>query len=114
LAMGNVAKHAEATLCKVGWNYDEVDQQLILTVTDDGKGFEPDQLRQTGLGMVNIGDYADAMNAKLEITSTPGNGAQLKMLIPFIAPIDTNSSVEPVEITGAKALCESGEQPSAA
>jgi signal transduction histidine kinase len=114
LAMGNVAKHAEATLCKVGWNYDEVDQQLILTVTDDGKGFEPDQLRQTGLGMVNIGDYADAMNAKLEITSTPGNGAQLKMLIPFIVPVDTKSSVESVEITGAKALGESSEQPSAA
>jgi len=26
LAMGNVARHAEATVCSVGWSYDEVDQ----------------------------------------------------------------------------------------
>jgi signal transduction histidine kinase len=40
LAMGNVAKHAEATVCSVGWSYDEVDQALTMTVTDDGKGFD--------------------------------------------------------------------------
>jgi len=88
LAMGNVAKHAEATVCVVKWSYDELGQQMVMTITDDGIGFDPAELRQTGLGMVNIGDYADAMNATLEIDSKPGRGTMLKLSIPFEAPIN--------------------------
>ena len=87
LAMGNVAKHAKATVCTIGWSYEELEQQLVMTITDDGIGFDPAQVRQTGLGMVNIGDYADAMNATLEIDSKPGRGTRLKLVIPFEAPI---------------------------
>jgi signal transduction histidine kinase len=116
LAMGNVAKHARATVCSVGWSYDELDQQLVMTVTDDGIGFDPAEVRQTGLGMVNIGDYADAMNATLEIESEPGRGTRLKLVIPFEAPITLE------EMTGQHGQVESGvsvsgvtgEQPSAA
>ncbi|MDA0596203.1 MAG: hypothetical protein O2921_01080 [Chloroflexi bacterium] len=86
LAMGNVAKHDEATICKVSWDYDEIDQQLVMSISDDGKGFDPATLRQTGLGMVNIGDYADAMSATLEIDSAPGVGTNLKLTIPFEVP----------------------------
>ena len=45
-----------------------------MTITDNGIGFDPAQVRQTGLEMVNIGDYSDAMNATLEIESKPGHG----------------------------------------
>ncbi|MEE8047140.1 MAG: ATP-binding protein [Dehalococcoidia bacterium] len=114
LAMGNVAKHAEATLCSVGWSYDEVDQQLIMTVSDDGKGFDPAQLRQTGLGMVNIGDYADAMNATLEIDSKPGLGTRLKLAIPFVVPDADNSVTELSGNSTGLSVRETGEQPSAA
>ena len=86
-----------------------------MTVTDDGVGFDPEQVRQTGLGMVNIGDYADAMNATLEIESKPGRGTRLKLVIPFEAPITLE------EMTGQRGQVESGasvsgitgEQPSA-
>ncbi|NQW20682.1 MAG: hypothetical protein HQ477_08170 [Chloroflexi bacterium] len=114
LAMGNVAKHAKATICKVGWKYDEIDQQLVMSVSDDGIGFDPAQLRQTGLGMVNIGDYADAMNATLEIDSTPGSGTNLKLVIPFVAPSVVKRSHELQENTIGNALGETGEQASAA
>ena len=114
LAMGNVAKHAEATVCKVGWIYDEVEQALVMTISDDGKGFDPAQLRQTGLGMVNIGDYADAMNATLEIDSTPGRGTQLKLVIPFVAPVVENSISESGSNEAVKTLGETGERASAA
>jgi signal transduction histidine kinase len=114
LAMGNVAKHAEATVCQVEWAYDEIDQQLIMSVTDDGKGFEPDQIRQTGLGMVNIGDYADAMNAVLDIKSQPGAGTHLKLTIPFVNPeSEASTSNLPAQSTSNR-IGETGEQPSAA
>jgi signal transduction histidine kinase len=114
LAMGNVAKHAEATFCKVGWSYDEIDQELIVSVSDDGKGFDPAELRQTGLGMVNIGDYADAMNALLEIDSQPGNGTRLTLRIPFVVPDSEKglSELKPSEATSV--IGETGEQASAA
>jgi len=114
LAMGNVAKHAEASVCKVGWTYDEVDQTLTMSVSDDGKGFDPALLRQTGLGMVNIGDYADSMNATLDIDSTPGGGTHLKLMIPFVAPLTHKVASNLEDIEASKALGESGEQPSAA
>ena len=100
LAMGNVAKHAEATVCTVGWSYEVTEQQLVMTIIDDGVGFDPAQVRQTGLGMVNIGDYADAMNATLEIDSKPGRGTRLKLVIPFEAPFDLEDPAgqqDPVE-----------------
>ena len=102
LAMGNVAKHAEATVCMVGWSYEELEQQLVMTITDDGIGFDPAQVLQTGLGMVNIGDYADAMNATLEIDSKPGRGTRLKLVIPFVAPINVE------EPTGQQDQAEQG------
>jgi two-component system NarL family sensor kinase len=114
LAMGNVAKHAEATVCSVGWSYDEVDQNLIMTVSDDGKGFDPAEIRQTGLGMVNIGDYADAMDASLEITSQPGMGTKLKLSIPFVPPVAEEGLTELHAHVPGDALGDSGEQPSLA
>jgi signal transduction histidine kinase len=114
LAMGNVARHAEATVCSVGWSYDEVDQQLIKTVSDNGKGFDPAEIRQTGLGMVNIGDYADSMNASLEITSQPGMGTKLKLSIPFVPPAAEEGLLELHANAPSDALGDSGEQPSLA
>lgn len=114
LAMGNVAKHAQATVCKVGWIYDEVAQNLVMSVSDDGKGFDPAQLRQAGLGMVNIGDYADAMNATLEIDSTPGGGTHLRLIIPFVAPSAGKVSPELSSNEAANSVGESGKQASAA
>lgn len=116
LAMGNVARHAEATVCMVGWSYDEAGQQLIMTITDDGIGFDPARVRQTGLGMVNIGDYADAMNATLEIDSNPGRGTHLKLIIPFEAPTSPEGSEgqeDQIE-HGFGVSGENSEQPTAA
>jgi signal transduction histidine kinase len=114
LTMGNVAKHAEATVCNVGWSYDDVDQKLVMTVSDDGKGFDPAEICQTGLGMVNIGDYADAMDASLEITSQPGMGTKLKLSIPFVAPPADEGLLELHPNAAGDALGDSGEQPSLA
>ncbi len=114
LAMGNVAKHAEATVCRLSWNYDEIDHKLIMTVSDDGVGFDPVELRQTGLGMVNIGDYADALNATLEIDSTPGNGTHLRLEIPFVAPSAVQIHTARHSGSAADEMGDTNEQPSAA
>jgi signal transduction histidine kinase len=114
LALGNVAKHADATVCTLGWIYDEAEETLIMSVTDDGKGFDAAEIRQTGLGMVNIGDYADAMRATLEINSKPGVGTELKLIIPFVAPKPEQKLSNQGISTANGAIGETGEQTSAA
>jgi len=85
-----------------------------MTVSDNGKGFDPAEIRQTGLGMVNIGDYADSMNASLEITSQPGMGTKLKLSIPFVPPAAEEGLLELHANAPSDALGDSGEQPSLA
>jgi hypothetical protein len=64
--------------------------------------------------MVNIGDYADAMNATLEIDSKPGHGTMLKLVIPFVAPADDSTVLERSHESNSEPIGESGEQTSAA
>ena len=70
LAMGNVAKHARATVCSVGWSYDELDQQLVMTVTDDGIGFDTSTSNlaasplEGGFGMTSMRERAQLMGGQ--------------------------------------------------
>ena len=47
-----------------------------------------------GLGMVNIYDYADAMNATLKVESKRGHDTTLILTIPFIAPPSALAELE--------------------
>jgi two-component system, NarL family, sensor kinase len=83
-ALRNVAEHAHAThvalsLCRVSGGVE-------LTVTDDGRGFDPDDLRngpEAGhLGLALLRDRAARDGGKLQITSTSGRGTTVLLLIP--------------------------------
>lgn len=82
-ALANVIKHAEATEAIIHWHYRREDQTLTLSVTDDGRGFEPDARAPSGLGLLTMRDYVDAMGGTLSITSFPGVGTGVEVVIPF-------------------------------
>lgn len=84
LAIGNTIKHAAATRCDVRWSYSESRQALVLSVEDDGVGFEQGTMSSSGLGMVNIQDYTDAIDGKAELRSEPDWGTTLTVTIPFV------------------------------
>lgn len=87
LAIGNTIKHASATHCRVTWKYSAFEQQLQLTIEDDGVGFDADGLSTAefgGLGIVNIQDYTDSINGETVLKSEPGWGTTLTVAIPFI------------------------------
>ncbi|MDA1258788.1 MAG: hypothetical protein O3C10_13265 [Chloroflexi bacterium] len=86
LALTNVARHARATVCAVGWNYEEKSRELVLTIVDDGVGFQSSAEGDSGsLGLVTMSDYADALGGTFEINSTPGEGTRVEVRIPFDA-----------------------------
>jgi PAS domain S-box-containing protein len=78
--INNILKHANAT--KVTIHLCETDNNLLLTVTDNGKGFDLLTI-QKGLGITNIFTRAENFGGSAEIISSPGNGCTWHIKIPI-------------------------------
>jgi PAS domain S-box-containing protein len=80
-ALTNVARHASATRSKVTMSFDK--RTLILTIRDNGKGFEPDGLGEVdGLGMANMRERASLVGGSLDVQSIPGGGTRICFRVP--------------------------------
>src|SRR5262249_11915437 len=66
-SLNNLARHAQASHCYITMKVDE--GQLILEVTDDGRGFPPGQ--NAGHGLRNMALRARTVNATVEVQSHP-------------------------------------------
>lgn len=75
----NILKHAEATEVIVQLTIE--DEEIMLIVEDDGKGFDT-SLQKKGIGLDNIYSRAAYLNGKLEIDSTIGQGSTFTILLP--------------------------------
>jgi two-component system sensor histidine kinase UhpB len=78
--VSNVIKHSKATEAEI--KLAVVRNDLVVTVSDNGIGFEPKK-RMKGIGLMNITSRAEVHNGKVEVTSSPGNGCTLKISIPL-------------------------------
>jgi PAS domain S-box-containing protein len=70
------ARHAWVTLARIG-------NQLELTISDNGRGFEPEAARARGLGLLSIEERAHLVNGRFEVTSRLGGGARLTISVPI-------------------------------
>ncbi|MER8000578.1 MULTISPECIES: GAF domain-containing sensor histidine kinase [unclassified Streptomyces] len=59
-------------------------QGAVLSVTDNGKGFEPRAVRRAGrhLGLVSMRDRASGVGGRLRVRSAPGQGTTIEMEVP--------------------------------
>jgi PAS domain S-box-containing protein len=78
--INNILKHAEATAILVKLQSDA--EQLILTITDNGKGFNTATIKK-GLGIENMANRADLFNGKLDLKTEPGKGCSITVTIPL-------------------------------
>lgn len=78
-ALNNAVKHAGARLIRVGWQCPEERDgtHILLSIRDDGRGFDPEGTPPTGLGIGIMRDRAREINATLTITSQPGQGTEV-------------------------------------
>lgn len=74
-ALNNVAKHAAAKGVEIILQHEE--SGIELTIRDDGKGFDPDQIESGHYGLSMMRERAEAVDAQLSIASQPGKGAEL-------------------------------------
>ena len=80
-SLRNVAKHSQAKRAEVTLAIE--DNTLLLTVRDEGQGFEMDQTRGEGLGLVNIRERIHLCRGTVAITSQLNRGTTLTARIPL-------------------------------
>jgi signal transduction histidine kinase len=75
----NITKHAQATEVIVQLTIE--DDEIILIVEDNGKGFEP-SASQKGIGIENIHSRAAYLNGTFDIDSVSGQGSTFTIRLP--------------------------------
>lgn len=76
----NAARHANANCVEIRFTIES--RQILLSVSDDGEGFDPDTLADTGYGLMNIKSRIEALKGKINLNATPENGTHWQMQIP--------------------------------
>jgi two-component system, NarL family, sensor kinase len=83
-ALQNVVKHAEAS--RVRLSLSTGPQGVRLAVDDDGRGFDGDGLGDAedrhSYGMVGMRERAELIGATLTVTSWPGRGTTVEVVVP--------------------------------
>ncbi|MDZ7898622.1 MAG: 7TM diverse intracellular signaling domain-containing protein [Arcicella sp.] len=87
-AINNVAKHSEAENVRI--KIDFVKNKLVLSIKDDGKGFDINTLRR-GNGMINFQSRADALRGDFKINASIGKGTELILSFGVLLPTNINS-----------------------
>ena len=84
-ALNNVTKHAYAT--KVAIRVEEDAGSVVLSVTDNGQGFDTrEQLGDArSWGMTTMRERAQALGAALTVESAPGRGTRIEVRVPRTA-----------------------------
>jgi len=81
-SLTNVVRHAEAT--KVFARLEAENHQLILKITDDGKGFDTSNIgHKKTLGLLGMKERTLMMGGSYEIKSQPGKGTTVTIAAPF-------------------------------
>lgn len=81
-ALTNVARHADANRVAVGLSVD--DGHLILNVSDDGRGFEPEKVSEgKALGLAGMYERAALVGGELTVTSRTGRGTVVRLSVPL-------------------------------
>jgi signal transduction histidine kinase len=84
-ALANAAKHAGAT--RVDISLGALDDELVLTIEDDGRGF--DELRPsarpgaTRFGILGMRERAESLGGELHVLSTRGAGTRVEARLPW-------------------------------
>jgi signal transduction histidine kinase len=78
-ALHNCARHAQARNVRVLVRPDG--SKIVLTVEDDGRGFDSQRVR--GLGLVGMQERVHHLGGTFEVHSEPGTGTRVAVELPM-------------------------------
>jgi signal transduction histidine kinase len=81
-ALSNVIRHADAQHVHI--SADQTGHSFVMTITDDGKGFDPGQTvsEEGGLGLRNMQQRALINGGDVTIESAPDAGTRVRLVMP--------------------------------
>jgi signal transduction histidine kinase len=82
-ALHNIDRHAQASRVEIKATLDQTDPAshvLTLSITDNGKGFDPLVKPQGHFGLVGMDEQAQIIGGKLTIESKAGEGAVIRLV----------------------------------
>ncbi len=80
-AINNILKHAEATIVTIQL-IKHIDS-VILTIEDNGKGFQTQTHKRNSFGLNSMRNRASALSGVLDIEGAPGKGTSITLEIPL-------------------------------
>ena len=81
-SLTNVVKHADASRVTV-WLRRPSDRNVELVIHDDGAGFDPNEVRDGGLGLVGMRERVALLGGRMSVESSEGAGTMLTAEVPL-------------------------------
>ena len=78
--LNNILKHSKATNASIRLSRHEND--VTLAISDNGNGCDV-SAEKAGVGIINIKSRAELYGGTVAITSKPGEGYELKVMLPY-------------------------------
>jgi signal transduction histidine kinase len=97
-ALSNVARHARAA--NVAVSLETLEGRVVLTVKDDGCGFEPAAAERRGMGMMNMAARAAEVGGSLDVFGQAGGGTTLRFSVPCAAPVSPRPYIARAAFSG--------------
>jgi signal transduction histidine kinase len=90
-ALDNVVTHSGAKEVRVSMG--PRNGSLLLSISDAGRGFDLEEARQRGLGLIAIEERVRQMGGAFTLKSAPGEGTRIDVAVPW--PPKTDAPAEP-------------------
>jgi signal transduction histidine kinase len=85
--VANIVSHALAGRVTISL---QASEKVVLTISDDGRGFDPQTFRQ-GHGLLKAASLIDYYGGEIDISSSPNAGCCLTVILPRISQHHTSS-----------------------
>ncbi|MBI4789206.1 MAG: PAS domain S-box protein [Chloroflexi bacterium] len=79
-ALTNARKHAQAS--HVWIRFEREGERLVVTIRDDGIGFDPTLSRREHFGLETMRERAESVRGTWQVDSAPGRGAVIRVTLP--------------------------------
>jgi hypothetical protein len=86
-----VGKHADATMVRLRAAVD--DEDVVVDVVDNGRGFDPEATPTEGLGLRGMEERARLMGGELTVASEPSDGTTVSLRVPIEGPPGTDDEM---------------------
>ena len=91
-ALTNVAKHAKAGEVFVHLHVSAA--SIVLSVRDEGTGFDPAALEGNRLGLLGMRERAELLGGTFLVQSKPGKGTRIEIMLPATGPLTSGQQEE--------------------